>query len=573
MSSATVKPATVNPMKPALNPAMSRVMTRIFSARSASLFLIAVAVAGVGAGCSKTVAINLELIEPCDQTNQALNGASSFSIASQGSNVDGTSTDDVITFNSDQGPQPLNVTLGDVTVTVKAFADDITAGGGASAVPQAVGRSMPIKIEPVSGDQTAIITVGKLDTFGKTTNADGECTSLTAGADIPGRHGHTATFVPQLNRVLIYGGAIMGPDGPDDERLLSTAELWDPATGEYEPLDGTAGARAYHAATALPDGRVFISGGFGVVSGSLVTLTTAEIFDPTTQEFSTIALKQPRAHHTSTLMAGPGLVVLVGGCVGTGAADLCTPTQAGNGNRGISTDLIAKVETFDISQNITTVALADTVSLQRGRAFHQATSLENGQQTLLVVSGGVDPDGPVCDVELFRATGADLAVVDPGLINTTFPANQCPARHAAVSVLDAASNQPKALFIGGQTVATGGEPQGPGQANVFEFTTTGGIAPFAPLLQGRAGHNAATLADNSVIVVGGTTSTGPVAEVFRPQAGTGVIASSVLQGAPGQARENGALAVLPTNQVLWTGGVTIVEPVQTVATAELFFGP
>lgn len=523
-------------------------------------------------GCSKTVAVELALVEPCDQTNGALNGASSFSVATSVQNKDGTSSDDVITFNKDQGAQPVNVTLGNVIVTVKAFAEDITAGGGASAVPQAVGRSMPLLIEEISADRTALLTIGKLESFGKTTNAAGECTAMTKDAPVPGRHGHTATFVAGLNQVLIVGGAVINQEGT--ETFLDSAELWDPTTGEFEEIDLGPPARAFHAATALPDGRVLITGGLGVVSGQVVSLQNAEIFDPATKEFSaTFFLKQQRAHHTATLMVGAGIVAIVGGCAGNGTADLCTPTQAGNGNNGVSTDLITPVETFDVATGVATVAIPADLTLLTGRAFHQATSLENGPQTLLVVSGGANASGAVCDVELFRATGGELARVDGGPITTSFPANKCPARHAAVSVIDPATNQPKALFIGGQTVATEGRPQGLGTVDVFEFTTTSGVIPFAPLLNARAGHNAATLADNSVLIVGGSTGTGSIAEMLRPQPGTGVIAASVLQGGPSQGRENAALALLPSNQVFWSGGMTIVAPVQTVATTELFFGP
>lgn len=542
-------------------------MNRHFALSLASLVAL---VALTGAGCSKTVAVELALVEPCDQTNGALNGASSFSVATSALNSDGTSSDDVITFNKDQGAQPVNVTLGNVVVTVKAFAEDITAGGGASAVPQAVGRSMPLLIDALSGDQRALLTIGKLESFGKTTNAEGACTAMTKDAPLPGRHGHTATFVPGLNQVLIVGGAVMNAEGT--ESFLDTAELWDPATGEFEPLELGGPARAFHAATALPDGRVLITGGLGVVSNAVVTLGLAEVFDPLTKEFSTFALKQARAHHTSTLMVGAGLVAIVGGCTGGGVADLCSTTQAGSGNNGVSTDLLVPVETFDIAEGVATSAIDNNLSLITGRAFHQATSLENGPQTLLVISGGANASGNVCDVELFRATGGDLARVDGGPIETEFPANRCPARHAAVSVIDPTTLQPKALFIGGQTVATEGRPQGLGTVDIFEFTTTGGVAAFAPLLNARAGHNAATLADNSVLIVGGSSGTGTVAEILRPQPGTGIIAASVLQEGPTQGREKAALAVLPSNQVFWSGGVTIVAPFQTVATSELFFG-
>lgn len=536
--------------------------------RALTLAVVALAVSS----CTKVVSVDLALVEPCDQTNQALNGISSFSVATKGSNIDGTPTDDLITFTAEQGPQALGVSLGDVVVEVKAFADDITTGGAASALAQAVGRTMPLPITEASGDISAVVMVGKVDTFGKTTNAAGDCTSMTVDAPVPGRHGHTATFVPVLNQVLIFGGAVFLADG--SESFLASAELWDPATGEFEPLALGAGSpgRAFHAATALPDGRVLISGGIGTISGQVQAIQLAEIFNPATKEFSSLLLKQARAHHTSTLMEGAGLVALVGGCVGSGAADLCTSTQAGAGNRGPSTNLVTTVETFDIAEGtVATVQVLNASGLEVGRAFHQATSLENGSNTILVVSGGANSEGPVCGIELFRADGGALTRLPAPNINITFPTDKCPVRHAAVSVIGADS-QPKVIVIGGQNQAAAGAPAGPGQVDIFEFTTTSGLAPLATLVNGRAGHNAARMLDNSVIIVGGSTGVGPTAEILRPAPGTGVITSSVLQGGPAQARDDGALAVLPTNQVLYSGGHTLVAPIASVATAELFFG-
>ena len=539
--------------------------------RRAVLFSV---VAVLAMACGKTVSVDLALIEPCDQKNQALNGISSFSLATQSVSEDGTAAGDIVTFTAEAGPPALDVGLGDVTVEVKAFADDVTTAGAASALPKAVGRTMPLSITAQSSNTKAVIMVGNVDTFGRTTNAAGECTSMTADAPLTGRHGHTATFVPVLNQVLIVGGAVFLADG--SESFLASAELWDPATGAFASLGLVGAGRAYHAATALPDGRVLISGGIGTISGQAVTLQLAEIFDPIAQAFSTMQLRQPRAHHTSTLMEGAGLVALVGGCKGDGAAGVCTTTQAGAGNAGDSTDLVTTVETFDIAAGTTaTVAVPSASGLAVGRAFHQATSLENGSATLLVVTGGANADGPVCGIELFRADGGSLSRLDAPNINVTFPTTpspKCPVRHAAVSVLGADS-QPKVLIIGGQSQAAAGRPAGPGQVDVFEFTTLSGLAPLATLVNARAGHQAARLLDNSVIIVGGSTGAGPTAEILRPAAGTGSITSSVLQSGPSQARENGALAVLPSNQVLFTGGSTLVAPVQSVATAELFFGP
>ena len=519
---------------------------------------------GLSGGCAKTVAVELTAVEPCDQTDQALNGIQSFALSSTGSTVD-----DRVTFGPD-APATLPVGLTEegsdgVVITLEAFSDS-----SAGALPQAIGRTLPMMLVDSSQDTSAMLVTGKLDTFGKTTNAAGECTTLSPEAAVPGRHGHTATFVPGVNKVLIFGGAVY-VDG--EERLLASADLFDPETGTFEALEGVDVARAYHAATAMPDGRVLISGGFSVIAGTLTTLTTALIFEPQTREFVTILMQQPRAHHTSTLMEGSGLIALVGGCAGEGPSDGCTPTQAGAGTSGPSTALPLTVETFDINQATQGASTERVASgLVVPRAFHQATSLENGSNTLLVVTGGVNQDDTVCDVEVFRADGGVLALVAEANLQG-LPAGKCPARHAAVAI-----DAQRLLVLGGQTQAPNGAPSGAGSPDGFFFSTTTGFeqAPSVQLFQGlgRAGHLATMLHDGSILVVGGTTAAGaPTAEMLQPEAGTGVLQARVLAGPLSQGRDRAAMAVLPNNQVLFTGGHTTTAPFTTTSVAELFFCP
>lgn len=539
--------------------------------RLPSFFLRAAALLVAGpigaAGCAKTVAVDLTVVEPCDQKDQALNGVESYMVSSTGGEVN-----ELVTFKASEGPQPLSVGLGDsVLMTIQAFADDVSASGASSSLPQAVGRTLPLALTERSLDVKSVVPVGLLDSFGRTTGADGECSSMSTGAAVPGRHGHTATYVPVLNQVLIYGGAVFGPDGSENI-IPGSAELWDPVSGTFTPVEGATG-RAYHAATALPDGRVVISGGFGVVSGQLVTLQSADIFDPATKTFRAIQLRQEgRAHHTSTLMAGANLLVLAGGCKSTGANDGCTPTQAGDGNRGRSTELAVTMETLDIKDLAAGfVAVPDAASLLEPRAFHQATSLENGTNTLLVVTGGVDGDGPVAGIEVFRANGGSLARVDTADL-AGFPAGKVPARHAAV-----ATSAQELLIIGGQTQAPGGAPSGPGSPDVFIFSTTGGGVNQTPIQlfngAGRAGHHAALLADGSVLIIGGITAeNGPTAEILARTPGNPVPTARVLARPLQQTRDRAAMAVLPNNQVLFTGGHTVTEPKTSSSSAELYFG-
>lgn len=542
-----------------------------FAARArVSLRVLVAACLAVLLACTKTVPVDLTVLEPIDQTDQALNGVASFALCSSGSTID-----KCVTFGSD-APANLAVGLTDegsdgVVITLQGY----TAGASGSP-PQSLGRTMPLTIVEATQTVSSLLLVGKLDSFGKTTSITGAETTISPDAPTPGRHGHTATFVPGLNQVLIFGGAVY-VDG--EERLLASADLYDPATGTFQALGDVDVARAYHAATALPDGRVLISGGFSIISGTLTTLTTALLFEPQTSELITIPIAQPRAHHTSTLMAGSGLIALVGGCSGEGPEDACTPTQAGSGNGGPSTQLPLTVETFDVNQ-ATLGASTDRVTsgLLVPRAFHQATSLESGANTLLIVSGGANDTGTVCDVEVFRAAGGVLArVADANLQG--FPANKCPARHQAVPI-----DPQRLLVIGGQTQAPNGVPSGAGSPDGFFFSTTTGFEQSASvqLFQslGRAGHQAALLAadeenrNSMILVVGGTTAAGaPTAEVLEPEAGTGVLRARVLAGPPTVARDRAALALLPTNQVLLTGGHTTTPPYTTTSLAEIYFGP
>ena len=535
--------------------------------------LVTLAVLVAGAACSKTVGLDLQLVEPCDQKAQALNGISSFRVSTSGG-----ASNDTVTFTVDQGPQPLAVGLGQVLVTVQAFANDVSTGA-AAATPQAIGRTVPLSITEQSQDAKALVLVGELDSFGKTTAADGSCTSMTAGAPITGRHGHTATFVPVLNKVLIFGGAVIADDG--SERFLSTAELWDPSTGAFEQLPDIGSARAFHAATALPDGRVLISGGFGVVSGHVSALLSAVVFDPSrlADPFSPLFMKQARANHTSTLMEGAGLVVLAGGCVGNTEADGCTPTSAARGGHGPSTQLpLASMETFDITQPTgaaVTVAVPNTGGLQFPRAFHQATSLENGQATVLVVTGGTDETGPRCEIEFFRASGGTLQrVINAAAV--PFPAGQCPVRHAAVAI-----DQHHVMTIGGLTTAANGVLNNAGNALNRAFVVGDALGvnqtDTITLLNGgtRVGALAAQLIDGSVVVVGGVTAPdAPPAEVLRVGVGPAPFTPQPLAGpAAIEARDHAALAVLPNNELFYCGGESTSPPIKSSSSADIFFGP
>ena len=68
------------------------------------------------------------------------------------------------------------------------------------------------------------------------------------------RDAHTATLLPS-GQVLVAGGSNL------TDRYLSSAELYDPATGTWTATGSMGTAREDHTATLLPSGQVLVAGG------------------------------------------------------------------------------------------------------------------------------------------------------------------------------------------------------------------------------------------------------------------------------------------------------------------------
>jgi hypothetical protein len=131
------------------------------------------------------------------------------------------------------------------------------------------------------------------------------------------RDGHTATLLPD-GRVLVAGGegdkAGRSAKGggarhsAKDGGAGDSAEVFDPATGQWMATGELKVRRDGHTATLLPDGRVLVAGGEGDKAGH-----SAEVFDPATGQWAaTGELKSRREGHTATLLLD-GRVLVAGG--------------------------------------------------------------------------------------------------------------------------------------------------------------------------------------------------------------------------------------------------------------------
>jgi hypothetical protein len=110
-------------------------------------------------------------------------------------------------------------------------------------------------------------------------------------------------------KVLVAGGTDLF-DGTNDATLAS-AEIYDPATGNWTPTASMSQPRQTHTATLLPSGKVFVAGGVSYFDG--VFPTSAEVYDPTTGSWSpTLPLTSGHRDHFTALLPS-GKILLVGG--------------------------------------------------------------------------------------------------------------------------------------------------------------------------------------------------------------------------------------------------------------------
>lgn len=134
------------------------------------------------------------------------------------------------------------------------------------------------------------------------------------------RIGHTATVISSLgvdNLVLVVGGltsvesGIGLPGAIKGKCATNSVEIFNPNNGTWVFTEPMSSYRAYHTATLLPSGDVFVCGGFNQVG---VPLATTEIYNTSTKTWSTGPnMAQPRAHHTATLLPNSNALI-VGGC-------------------------------------------------------------------------------------------------------------------------------------------------------------------------------------------------------------------------------------------------------------------
>lgn len=186
---------------------------------------------------------------------------------------------------------------------------------------------------------------------------------------------------------------------------LYTAELYDPATGDWTLTGPLNTGRLDHTASSLPDGRVMVAGGVGLgdrlncdlqlrCENLLIrnkVLADTEVYDPVTGTWAeTDALNIQRRAHTARGLED-GTVLVAGG-------DSNAPGPSNQGTAELYDSLIP-----DLVSPGMTGAWSPVFRLNVARARHGAAVLPNGK---VLVVGGAGPreEVPLASAELYDPT-------------------------------------------------------------------------------------------------------------------------------------------------------------------------
>jgi hypothetical protein len=344
----------------------------------------------------------------------------------------------------------------------------------------------------------------------------------------------TATRL-QNDQVLIVGG---GPDDKGlSARVFASAELYDPATGKFSQTGSMAMARGGNTATLLQDGRVLIAGGGGcsdpkrcldegIDARTAETLSSAELYDPATGKFTrTGSMVEPRNGATATLLQDGRVLIASGGL--NPMAELYNPAT-GMFTRTGSTLNIYNYATATLLPN-GKVLLTGQVSEGTAAELYDPASGKFTQAPFMYAAGAAAPlykgqtfDRQPADTSTLLNDGRVL-LFETGYLETYDYRDGTFTPAGFVAPPGELFNPTAALLSDGDVLLVGGilEADLPYQvqAAAWLYDPVTGIHAISSMTTPRIEHTATLLQDGSVLITGGTAdyqTTLSSAELFVP---------------------------------------------------------
>ena len=320
---------------------------------------------------------------------------------------------------------------------------------------------------------------------------------------------HSATALPD-GRVLIVGG--FGGDSfhsRGSQPGITSAETYDSATGAWSSAGSMSASRDDHTATLLPTGAVLVAG--GNVNGTAGSLASSEIYDPRTGVWSAGAsMAEDRSGHSAARLAN-GRVLVAGGVGGV------APTV-----------YRSSAEVYDASTNVWSSA----GNMAEERVGLTSVTLTDGR---VLIAGGTGPPN--------NAPLASAEVYDPRTNNWSHAGNLAIGRNQNTMTL---LPNGKVLFAGGVDAA------GRVLASVDLYDpATNTWSPATSMSYARANFTATLRPDGKVLVAGGYVNGNmPImSELYDPASDSWSDAGALIFH-----RTNHTATLLPTGEVLVAGG-------------------
>ncbi|MGY6561789.1 MAG: kelch repeat-containing protein [Luteibaculaceae bacterium] len=163
----------------------------------------------------------------------------------------------------------------------------------------------------ITGGFTGSTNTNSVDLYNPVTN-----TIISRAPMINGRSMHTATLLNN-GKVLVTGGF-----NPDLGFQLNLAELYDPVLNTWTAVPNMNQTRDHHAALLIPGSdNVLITGG-RTFTGVFQGLTSAEVYNPTTNTFTVVADDMFFGQSFHQMFPFDGNILIPGGMAETGGESL-----------------------------------------------------------------------------------------------------------------------------------------------------------------------------------------------------------------------------------------------------------
>lgn len=518
--------------------------------------VLGVTLSVLAVGCAqRTVSYDVQIITAACEPPSPMEGVTHFKLRLTGDGIEPIEKVAAVALGTLELPEiPSGANR---QLEVRAYVGDPAAGGKLLSL----GRSLPFDVPDVvpqdAPKQPQIpVFIRRVNTFTRTASVEkpGTCTRMRDA-----RAGHTATLLPD-GRVFVAGGFQMN----GAKRVaISKAEIYNPVLGDFSQAQDLgfvspnqityASPRAFAAATALNNGQVLVIGGETYTDrGDAAPVKLGLIYDPDFNAYGVFAMLVERTRLAMAKEAN-GHVLIVGGTDKNGA-------------------VISDMEYYDPNAGKTfPVTDEGGANVQLPRIGHNVAPVQDG--AFVVVAGGSNGTALQDQVYFFKYENDHFV---SALASASSPPRLREKRRDAALVTFDKSN--KLVLAGGFDSPTETSGNALSSSEILETGSAFNISDGPTVAAARGDICAAQLPDGRVVTIGGLVNdqvagqrSDPTVEMLTPT-DSGAPASLRLEELK-QGRHFHTCTTMKDGSVLVLGGLSVAAGDSTVLQDALIFTP